>query len=86
MASWGWDILFLVFIVLVNLPFGYLRKGYPRFSRPWARCLYIPVTINILTRRFMGLTYKVLPFVVLGVVAGQSIGSRLRRMEGWRGR
>lgn len=78
MVDWKGHLLFFIFIVFVNLPFGYLRKGYPKFSRPWARCLYIPVTINILSRRLMGLTYKALPFVALGVVTGQCIGARIR--------
>ncbi len=75
-------LFFLVVVVATNIPFGYLRRGYKRFSRPWARTLYIPIVINIVLRRFLGLAFKVIPFVVGAVIVGQLLGGAFRRLRG----
>lgn len=69
---------FLVFIFATNIPVGMLRKRYPKFSRPWARCIYIPILVNVILRRLIGLTFKSIPFILLALIAGQILGSRLR--------
>ncbi len=74
-------LFFLFIVVATNVPFGYLRRGYKRFSRPWARTLYIPILINIVLRRFFGLAFKVLPFVVGAVIVGQLIGGAFRSLR-----
>lgn len=33
--------------------FGFFRSRFKRFSRPWSRCLYIPIVLNIVARRFI---------------------------------
>lgn len=79
-------ILFLMLVLAGNIPVGLLRVRFEKFSRPWARCIYIPVLANIIIRRFAGLTYKTIPLVILAVIAGQLIGSKLHaskiRVEG----
>ncbi len=40
-------------IFLIHVPFGFLRVRYKKFSRPWGRCLYIPIMLNIIARRFI---------------------------------
>ena len=74
-------MVFLLLVVATNVPFGYLRRGYPRFSRPWARCLYIPIIINIVMRRAVGLTYKFIPFIVGAVLVGQFLGGTFRNLR-----
>lgn len=69
---------FLVFIFATNIPVGMLRNKYPKFSRPWARCIYIPILANVILRRLIGLTFKSIPFILVALVAGQIIGSKLR--------
>lgn len=71
---------FLSFVLIGNIPLGLIRSRFPRFSRPWARCIYIPILVNILLRRLIGLTFKVIPFIVLAVLAGQLIGGRLQNI------
>jgi hypothetical protein len=40
-------------VLIINLPFGFFRVRYKRFTRPWGRCIYIPILINIILRRFI---------------------------------
>lgn len=68
---------FLSLIFAGNIPIGFYRKRFLRFSRPWARCLYIPILANIILRRFFGLGYDIIPFTILVVIAGQFIGARI---------
>ena len=44
-------VAFLIF--LINLPFGFYRVRFRRFSRPWGRTIYLPILINVLTRRLI---------------------------------
>lgn len=68
---------FVSFIVIGNIPVGHLRNRYARFSRPWARCLYIPIVVNIILRRLLGFSYDIIPLVIIAVIAGQFMGARL---------
>lgn len=70
--------IFLSLILIGNIPVGFYRKRFARFSRPWARCLYIPIMANIILRRFFGLGYDIIPFTILVVLAGQFIGSKIK--------
>ncbi|MBI3753124.1 MAG: hypothetical protein HY266_03640 [Deltaproteobacteria bacterium] len=71
--------LFLSLILAGNIPVGFHRKRFARFSRPWARCIYIPILANIVLRRFLGLGYSIIPFTIMVVLAGQLIGARIRK-------
>lgn len=69
---------FFSVILIGNIPVGFYRRRFARFSRPWARCLYIPIMANIILRRFFGLGYDIIPFTILVVLAGQFIGSKIK--------
>lgn len=73
--------VFLLIVFAVNIPVGVLRRRYPKFSRPWARCIYIPIVINIVLRRLAGFTYGVIPFVILALFAGQFVGVKLKGLK-----
>ncbi len=80
-------IILLIFLSVVfagNIPVGTWRSRLPRFSRPWARCIYIPILVNILLRRLIGLTLNVVPLVLLAVLMGQLIGGNLETFKGKR--
>ena len=72
---------FLSVILVGNIPIGFYRKKFVRFSRPWARCIYIPILVNIILRRFFGLGYDIIPFTILVVLAGQFLGARINNGE-----
>lgn len=69
--------LYFSVIFLGNIPVGNLRNRYPRLSRPWARCLYIPLTVSILLRHLLEISSYAIPVVIVAVFAGQFIGARL---------
>ncbi|MBI5328513.1 MAG: hypothetical protein HZB80_09555 [Deltaproteobacteria bacterium] len=71
-------VSFFSVILIGNIPVGYYRKRFARFSRPWARCIYIPILVNIVLRRFFGLGYAIVPFTILAILAGQFIGARIK--------
>jgi hypothetical protein len=75
---WAALSVLLSVVFTVNIPVGVLRRRYPKFSRPWARCIYIPIVINIILRRLAGFTYGVIPLVLIALFAGQFLGERLR--------
>ena len=71
-------IVFLSLILVGNIPVGFYKKKFTRFSRPWARCIYIPILVNIILRRFFGIGYGIIPFTILVLFAGQFIGSKIK--------
>ncbi|MBI5468400.1 MAG: hypothetical protein HY891_04630 [Deltaproteobacteria bacterium] len=75
---WAALSVLLSIVFTVNIPVGVLRRRYPKFSRPWARCIYIPIVINIILRRLAGFTYGVIPLVLIALFAGQFLGEKLR--------
>lgn len=38
---------------VIHFGFAFYRGRFKRFSRPWGRCLYIPLVMNIVVRRFV---------------------------------
>ena len=76
---------YLVFVFLMSLPCGYLRRGYKRLSRPWARTLYIPITVSIILRSVLGLAPGAIPWILgaflLGLYAGGAVRSRRITLE-----
>ncbi len=80
---------FIVSIIafLVHFPFGFFRVRYKKFSRPWSRCLYIPIVLNILVRRFIlqwdwqtALIY-LWPVVLIAHILGGYVGSRYKQCD-----
>jgi len=73
------EIMLLVF--LLNLPFGYIRGNSKKFSRKWMMAIHIPVPFVFLMRILSGLSYTVIPLLVLSDIAGQIAGAKLRKIE-----
>lgn len=70
-------LAFLVLIIAGNIPIGFYRKRFQKFSRPWARCIYIPILANIILRRLFGFSYAIIPVSIIALLAGQFIGDRI---------
>ena len=47
------NLLISLAAFVIHFVFGFYRGQFKRFSRPWSRCLYIPIVINIVVRRFV---------------------------------
>ena len=73
-------ILLLVtfFALMLNLPFGYLRSKEKRLSVMWFVYIHVPIPFIFLLRKYAGLDYRVIPVIVIGAIAGQFLGGRLR--------
>ena len=75
------SILLLLFVFVVNLPFGYWREGVRKFSAAWFVAVHAAVPIVILGRMFLGVEWRLadLTCMVAAYFGGQFLGARLRR-------
>jgi len=78
------NLLISIAAFVVHFPFGFFRVRYKKLSRPWSRCLYIPIVLNIVVRRFVlhwqwqtAMIY-LWPAVLLAHILGGVIGSRYK--------
>ena len=80
-------LLVVLFAIAINLPLGYWREGMKKFSLPWLVAIHGSIPFVIAFRYAIGLTYSNTPIYVTGpvvigsAVAGQIIGSRVRRRK-----
>jgi hypothetical protein len=73
-------ILFAVLFVLVlNIPFGYWRSNVKRFSLEWAFAIHIPVPFIIAFRIFtdLGWEFYTYPILISAFLLGQFIGGKI---------
>jgi hypothetical protein len=70
-----------LFVLLLNLPFGFWREGARRLSPTWFVAIHAPVPIVWLTRTRLGVgwSWTTLPILVGAYFAGQTLGAWLRR-------
>ncbi len=73
------EIMLAVF--LINLPFGYIRSNATRFSRQWMMAIHVPVPLVFLLRIISGLSWTVIPLLVISDIAGQVAGGKLRKND-----
>ena len=71
----------IILIVAVNIPLGYLRQSYPKFSFGWYFYVHISIPAIIYLRVKMGLGWPMIPFTLASAVIGQLIGGRLARKK-----
>jgi hypothetical protein len=69
----------LAFAVIVNIPLGYLRQGYDKFTFGWYFYIHISIPLIIYLRVKADLSWKFIPFTLGSAVLGQVVGGRLRR-------
>ena len=62
-------------VLIINLPFGFYRVRYKKFTRPWGRCIYIPILINIILRRFiLNWDWDGVPYLFAAAILGHVLG------------
>ncbi len=75
------ELILIVIVFLINLPFGYMRSKTTKFSRQWIMAIHIPVPFVFLLRTFSGLNWTIIPLLVLSDIAGQMVGGKLNKRE-----
>ena len=67
-------------VVLLNLPFGYLRAGQKKFSVPWFVAVHVPVPLIVFMRIAMGVGWRLgtVPLFVGAYAAGHLLGAQYR--------
>jgi hypothetical protein len=63
--------------VLINLPFGYLRRRAKPYSFKWFLYIHIPIPFIFLARVLSQLDFRYIPLFVLAAVIGQLWGARM---------
>ncbi|HET6419892.1 MAG TPA: hypothetical protein VFG19_07040 [Geobacteraceae bacterium] len=69
--------LVIMFAFLVNMPLGYLRRNYEKFTFGWYFYVHISIPAIIYVRIKAGFSWKFIPLTLAGAVAGQLLGGRL---------
>lgn len=69
----------VVLACAINLPFGYLRQNYEKFTFGWYFYVHISIPIIIYMRIKSGYSWKLIPLTLGSAVVGQLIGGKIRR-------
>ncbi|MBN2596703.1 hypothetical protein [Labilibaculum sp.] len=64
----------------LNIPFGFIRQGYKKFSIMWFVCIHAPIPFVILFRHLFGLGFQLYtyPIMVSAFFLGQFTGKKIR--------
>ena len=84
MRDFDLNLLISLAAFVIHFTFGFFRGRFKRFSRPWSRCLYIPITINIVVRHFIlnwewqtAMVY-LWPATLIALMLGGFLGARYK--------
>jgi hypothetical protein len=69
----------ILFAVIINLPLGYLRQNYEKFSFGWYFYIHISIPVIIFLRVKFGFSWKFIPLTLGGAVAGQLLGGFIHK-------
>jgi len=68
----------------VNIPLGYAREGFRKFSVGWFVCIHLSVPLIAYLRLSSHVSAWGIPAFVACAVLGQIAGGKVRRMRGER--
>jgi hypothetical protein len=71
----------ILFAVIINLPLGYLRQNYEKFSFGWYFYIHISIPVIIFLRVKFGFSWKFIPLTLGGAVAGQLLGGIIHKQR-----
>ena len=71
----------IMFALLINIPLGYLRQNYEKFTFGWYFYVHISIPAIIYLRIKAGFGWQVIPLMIGSTVIGQFIGGRLHRRK-----
>lgn len=65
---------------VLNVPFGFIRQGFKKFSVMWFVCIHAPIPFVILFRHLFGLGFQLYtyPIMVSAFFLGQFAGKKIR--------
>lgn len=65
---------------VLNVPFGYVRQGYKKFSVMWFIAIHAPIPFVVLFRHLFGLGFELYtyPIMVSAFFLGQFTGKKSR--------
>ncbi|PLX11665.1 MAG: hypothetical protein C0597_14725 [Marinilabiliales bacterium] len=68
-----------ILVYIINVPFGYWRRGEKRFSVNWFLAIHIPVIISVLLRYIFHIEFRweYLLLFVFTFIAGQFTGKMI---------
>jgi hypothetical protein len=71
----------ILFAILINLPLGYLRQNYEKFSFGWYFYIHISIPVIIFLRVKFGFSWKFIPLTLGGAVVGQLLGGIIHKQR-----
>ena len=69
----------MLFAIIINLPLGYLRQNYEKFSFAWYFYVHISIPLIIFLRIKSGFSWRFIPLTLVGALAGQLLGGMIHR-------
>ncbi len=70
-------LVLILFALAINVPLGYLRQNYEKFSFGWYFYIHISIPLIIYMRIKSGYSWKFIPLTLGGAVVGQLLGGVL---------
>jgi hypothetical protein len=64
----------ILLAVAINVPLGYLRQNYEKFSFAWYFYVHISIPVIIYLRVKAGFSWKFIPLTLAGAIVGQLVG------------
>ncbi len=69
----------ILFAFIVNIPLGYQRQFYEKFTFGWYFYIHISIPMLIYLRVKAGFSWKFIPLTIGGAIAGQLVGGMIHR-------
>ena len=68
----------MLLALCINLPLGYLRQAYEKFTFGWYFYVHISIPAIIYLRIKFGFSWKYIPLTIGAAIVGQMLGGRIR--------
>jgi len=78
-AHWAVVLLIGGAAIVLNLPLGYAREGYRKFSLGWFVCVHLSIPLIAYLRLANHVSAWAIPAFVACAILGQVAGGRVRR-------
>jgi hypothetical protein len=78
-AHWAVALMIGAAAIVLNLPLGYAREGFRRFSLGWFVCVHLSIPLIAYLRLANHVSAWAIPAFVVCALLGQIAGGRVRR-------